>query len=46
MMALLWLALHVQPMLACAGSSDELRDSVWPAVVQGRCEIVLIDSSR
>jgi hypothetical protein len=46
MIALLWIALHVQPALACAGTSDELRESVLPAVVQGRCEIVLIDSSR
>lgn len=46
MIALLWLAMHMQPVLACAGTSDELRDSVLPAVVQGRCEIVWIDSSR
>jgi len=46
MIGLLWLVLHVQPMLACAGTSDELRESVLPAVVQGRCEIVWIDSSR
>ena len=41
MIAVLWIALHVQPMLACAGTSDELRDSVWPAVLQERCEVVL-----
>lgn len=41
MIALLWLVLHVQPILACAGTSDELRDSVVPAVLQGRCKVVL-----
>jgi len=41
MIALLWICLHVQPMFACAGSSDELRDSLWSAVLQGRCEVIL-----
>lgn len=41
MIALLWVLLHVQPVLACAGTSDELRESVVPAVLQGRCEVVL-----
>jgi hypothetical protein len=45
---LLWFALHVHPMLACAGTSDELRGD-WPAVasavVSGRCELQ-IDLSR
>lgn len=40
----IWIALHVQPMLVCAGISDELRGG-WPAVaaalVSGRCEVVL-----
>jgi hypothetical protein len=41
MIAILWIALHVHPMFACAGSSDELRDSLWPAVLEGRCEVIL-----
>lgn len=40
----LWLVLHVHPMLACSGTSDELRggwSAVASAVVSGRCEVVL-----
>lgn len=43
-MWLVWLAINVQPALACSGTSDELRAGVVGvvvAVVQGRCEVVL-----
>lgn len=43
-MILLWIVLHVQPALACAGTSDELRggwSAVASAVMSGRCEVVL-----
>lgn len=44
----LWLAMNLQIALACAGTSDELRDgngAIARAVLQGRCS-VSIDLSR
>lgn len=44
MILLVWCALNLHPMLACAGTSDELRGgmtAVVNAVVSGRCEVVL-----
>lgn len=44
MMLLIWTVLHLDGGLACAGTSDELREGwigIATAVASGRCEVVL-----